>query len=67
MRKTETLLVDINGGFAQSFLAFQDINNATRELMSDDEAYLDQLYWFEPKLKVKNWVESVKLQRGRAM
>ncbi len=58
MREIETLLEDsgnfdtvyqcINGEFAQSFLSFQDINNATRELMSEDEAYLDQLHWFEP-------------------
>ncbi len=80
MREIETLLEDsgnidtvyqcINGEFAQSFLSFQDINNATRELMSEDEAYLDQLHWFEPKSqaikhfvdKVKDWIERVKLQ-----
>ncbi len=87
MREIETLLEDsgnfdtvyqcINGEFAQSFLSFQDINNATRELMSEDEAYLDQLHWFEPKSqavkhfvdKVKDWIERVKtpIQRGRAM
>ncbi|KAL1269131.1 hypothetical protein QQF64_031420 [Cirrhinus molitorella] len=84
MREIETLLVDsgnvdavyecINGEFVQSFTAFQDINNATRELMSDDEAYVDQLYWFEPKCqavkhfvdKVKDWVERVNLQSKEA-
>lgn len=84
MREIETLLEDygnidtvyqcINGEFAQSFLAFQDINNATRELMSDDETYLDQLYWFEPKSqavknfvdKVNDWIERVKLQSKEA-
>ncbi len=38
--------------------------------MSEDEAYLDQLHWFEPKSqavkhfvdKVKDWIERVKLQ-----
>ncbi len=84
MREIETLLEDsgnvdtvyqcINSEFAQSFLAFQDINNATRELMSDDEAYLDQLHWFEPKSqavkhfvdKVKDWIGRVKLQSKEA-
>lgn len=84
MREIEALLEDsgnvdtvydcINGEFAQSFAAFQDINYATREFMSDDEAYLDQLHWFEPKSqavkhfvdKVKDWVEKVKLQSKEA-
>lgn len=84
MREIETLLEDsgnfdtvyqcIYGEFAQYFLLFQDINNATREFMSEDEAYLDQLHWFEPKSqavkhfvdKVKDWIERVKLQSKEA-
>lgn len=39
--------------------------------MSDDEAYLDQLHWFDPKSqavkhKVKDWIKRVKLQSKEA-
>jgi len=84
MREIETLLEDsgnvetvyecINGEFAQSFVTFQDINNSIRKLISDDEAYLDQLHWFEPKSQgvkhfvdeVKDWIDKVKLQSREA-
>lgn len=70
----DTVFECINGEFAQSFIAFQDINNVTRELMSIDEASLDQLHWFEPKSqavkhfvhKVKDWIERVNLQSKEA-